>query len=104
MTERNLHAIDTINRRIAGRSTSQNSNACLGNKAHVHEVVLHGFGQSQIYEYCVFTNLQLAQTCQRPLPAGYTEQGRSQTLETTTRIVRNKNTPEEHIGANCCKP
>ena len=65
-TQGDLHAVDAIYRGIAGRSAAQRRHLRIGHKAHMHQVVLHGFGQIEGHQHPALANLQFTQHAQPP--------------------------------------
>ena len=66
MPKSDLHAIDGIDSWIAGWSAAQGRNACFGNKAHMHQVVLNGFREVEVYNNPSLTNPQLTENAHPP--------------------------------------
>jgi len=47
MAQGDLHTVDGINGRIAGRRAAQRRDPRIGHKTHVHQMILHGLGKVQ---------------------------------------------------------
>ena len=53
----NLHAINSVDGRVPGRGAPQHCNPCIGDKAHVHQVILYGFRQFERQQNSRFSDL-----------------------------------------------
>jgi hypothetical protein len=84
MAEGNLHAVDTVDRGVAGWRATQGCHQRTGNEPHMHQVVLHGFRQIEGHQNPALADIQLAQHAQLPYSDRLPE---SQQPETTTGLV-----------------
>ena len=57
MPKGNLHAINPVDGRVARRRTSQHCDPRIGDKAHVHQVILYGFWQFELQQNCRLPDL-----------------------------------------------
>src|SRR5690348_4643008 len=96
MAEGDLHAVYTVDGGVAGRGAAQRGDQRVGNKTHVHEVVLDGIGKLESFENAALAYPQIAEhghrDSHRPL------QGRQK--ENTTRKVRLQYTASRLGAAN----
>ena len=53
----NLHAINPVDGRVARGRTSQYCDPRIGDKAHVHQVILYGFWQFELQQNCRLPDL-----------------------------------------------
>ncbi len=72
VAEGNLHAVNAIDGGVAGRCAAQRGDRGIGNEAHVHEVVLHGFRQVEGNQVAVSPTRRSVSTltCRTPWGAG----------------------------------
>jgi hypothetical protein len=61
VAESDLHSIDAVDGWIASGSAAEDGDLRVGDKAHVHQVVLDGFGQVKCHQDRVFTDFELAE-------------------------------------------
>ncbi len=64
--ERDFHAVDAVDRGIAGRGAAQGGDMGIGDKAHMHQVVLDGFGEIECDQDSAFADLQLTENAHPP--------------------------------------
>lgn len=57
VAEGNLHAVNAVDGGITGGGAAERSDKSIGDEAHVHEVVLHGFRQVKGYQDASFSYL-----------------------------------------------
>jgi hypothetical protein len=62
--EGNLHAVHAVDGGVAGRRAAQDRDQRIGNKAHVHQMVLHGFRQVKAHQNPALAYIQFAQHAQ----------------------------------------
>ena len=65
MAESDLHAVDGVDGGVAGGGAAQGSDQGIGDKAHMHQVVLHGFRQIEGHQDPGFADVQFAQHAHR---------------------------------------
>ena len=70
VAESDFHAVNTIYGGVAGWRAAQGSDQGIGNKAHMHQVILHGFGEIEAHQHSALTDVQLTQDAQIPNSAG----------------------------------
>ena len=60
MAERDLHAVNAVDGGVARRRPAQRGNHGVGDKAHMHQVILYGFGKVQGDQDPALAHVQLA--------------------------------------------
>jgi hypothetical protein len=85
VAECNLHTVDQVDSGVAGRSAAEDCNQRIGDKAHMHQVVLDGFGQVESYQDRAFTDFELAKNSH--LPSGSEGPAEKQNPQITTGLV-----------------
>lgn len=55
--EGNLHAVDAVHGGVTGWGAAQRGDAGVGDEAHMHQVVLHGFRKVQRDQDCALADL-----------------------------------------------
>jgi hypothetical protein len=71
-----LHAIYQVDGGVSGGGAADGCNQRVGDKAHMHEVVLDGFRQVESYQDRTFTDFELAENTY--LPSGSAGPGEMQ--------------------------
>ena len=70
---------------IASRCAAEDRNQSAGDKAHMHQVVLNGFGQIESHQNRAFTDFELAENTHLPRDSG--GPWKKQYPQTTTGLV-----------------
>ena len=71
--ESNLHPVDTVDRWIAGRRPAQRGHESIRDETHVHQMILHRFGQVQSDQNPALADVQLTKHAHLPDSAGLPE-------------------------------
>ena len=79
-----FHAVDAVDGGVAGRGAAQGGDQRIGDKAHMHQVVLDGFRQVEGHQDPALADLQFAQHAQPPNSRGLPK---GQHPKTTTGMV-----------------
>ena len=84
MPQGDFHSINGIDGGVASRSATQGGHARVGDKPHVHKVILNRLRQIQSYQYAAIADVQFAQHAQTLDSHGLPKGPRP---KCTTRIV-----------------
>jgi len=92
MAEGDFHAVDTVDGGVAGRGATEHRDERVGDKAHMHQMVLYGFGQVESHQDRSFTDFKLAENTHLPNHSRGPGKGQNPKLKTrspeiTTRKV-----------------